>query len=129
MARTLLRSVGTVRSARRALSALALIISVIGTAAVPAFAGLGHPVCTLKHHDCGQAARIGPCCCGDQGDASNPTGPVESHVTLHAPMTMAPADLASTPALADSRHLVRPHTGPARAAPPDLPTLFASLLI
>ena len=119
----------TVRSARSIWSALVLTLSVITTVTMPAFAGQVHPVCTLSHHDCGKAPTIRPCCCGEQDNSSNQGGPVESKVQLSAPSMPLVADLTFVLRSDIFRPFDRPYSGTTRAAPRDLPTLFASLLI
>ena len=41
----------------------------LAIAVLPAFAGLMHPVCAAKHHECGRTPRIAACCCGDEQSA------------------------------------------------------------
>jgi hypothetical protein len=108
---------------------LVLTISVLTTATIPAFAGQVHPLCTAKHHDCGEAPTIRPCCCGGQDNASDQGGPVESTVRLTAPAMPVVADLTFVVPSDVFHAFDRPYSGPTRAAPRDLPTLFASLLI
>jgi hypothetical protein len=117
------------RSARKISSALLLTISVITTATVPAFAGSIHPVCTVKHHDCGEAASIRPCCCGDQDGSSDQSGPVESKAQVTAPATSVLADLTLVTQPDVLAPFFRLYSGTTRAAPPDLLTLFATLLL
>ena len=120
---------GTVRSGQSVWSAPVLMFAIITAAIVPAFAGQAHPVCTVKHHDCGEAPTIRSCCCGDQDTASNQGGPVESKVQLTAPSMTVVADLTFVAPSDIVRPHDRPYSGTTRAAPLDLPTLFASLLI
>ena len=108
---------------------MALIGSLIGTGVVPVFANQIHPVCAAKAHDCGKAARITRCCCGDQGDASNQRGTVESRVRLDANLTPAPGVSAMTGSADPCPMTVGAYASPPRACPLDLPTRFVSLLI
>jgi hypothetical protein len=121
--------VGTVKTVRSKMLAIALIAAVISAFGGPAFAGLIHPVCAPKLHECGDTARITKCCCDDQGEASNQAGPVESRVQVNPDVTFVPVVFRSMDCSGLYRSFVRPHTSPPRATPLDLPTLFASLLI
>jgi hypothetical protein len=118
-----------VKSARSTLPAIVLIAVVIGAIGVPVIAGQMHPVCAPKQHDCGDTARITKCCCHDQGEASNQSGPAEPRVQVNPHSTFAPAVFASCDVSRLYRATLRSHTSPPRASPLDLPTLFASLLI
>jgi len=123
------RSVKTVKTARSKVPALVLIAVVIGAIGVPVIAGQIHPICAPKQHDCGDSARITTCCCDDQSEASNQTGPPESRVHVSPTPTVAAAVWMSTPCSSPYRSIARPHTSPPHAGPLDLLTLFASLLI
>jgi len=105
-----------------------LAVAVTTTATMPAFAGRVHPVCTAKHHDCAKAPTIRPCCCRAQDNSSDQGRPIESNVQLPRPSMPVVADLFGVP---DDlfRPFVRAYSAATRAASPDLPTLFASLLI
>ena len=121
--------VGNVKSVRHALPALALAIAIIGTATIPAFAAAAHPVCVAKQHDCGKTPSIRPCCCGDQSNGSDQSGPVPGKASVD--VSLVPVAVVFTPAFAANPGdiLVRAQASPPRAAPVDFPTLFASLLI
>jgi len=99
------------------------------TAAAQAFAGGAHSTCAAKQHECGRAATITSCCCLDQDDTSSQGGPVESRAQISTGLTIAPAPAIAAPLPDVFQTIARPHTTPPRAAPLDLPTLFASLLI
>ena len=118
-----------VNGLRSRLSTAILLTAIFSTATVPAFAGERHVVCVAKQHDCGKAATISQCCCGDAGDSSNANGPVESRIQIapNVATTNLPTVVPFSATLALS--LVRAAASPPRAGPVDLPTLFASLLI
>ena len=109
-------------------SVLVLTISVVTTATMPAFVEAIHPLC-LAEHECGKTATIGPCCCGEQDNSSNQGGPVESKVQLAKPSMPVAADLTFAAPRDVFNPIVCPYSWTTRAAPLDLPTLFASLLI
>ena len=116
-------------SVRRSLSAVIVLAAIIGGATVPAFAGLTHPVCTSKHHDCGATPKIAKCCCGDEQSAQTQSTPGQSRVELRATFALIAAvpsaiHVAWTPHSAHSGHSAPPHYPGV-----DLPTLFSSLLI
>ena len=121
--------VGIVKPVRSGLSAVALIIAILGTATIPAFAAAAHPVCLAKQHDCGKTPSIRRCCCGDQSDGSDQSIPVPGKTSVH--VTFVPVAAVFTPTGAPNPDgiLVRAQASPPRAAPVDFPTLFASLLI
>jgi hypothetical protein len=119
-----------VKSVWRFMSAMALLVAVLGASTIPAFALMSHPTCTAKHHECGRTPAIAKCCCGDEQSSPSNSTPAQSHVDVRA--DFAPIAtvgiLAAAPATA-------PHVPLAiKTSPPhqylvDLPTLFASLLI
>jgi hypothetical protein len=119
-----------VKSVRPYITAIGLVITLLGSTSLSAFAAAAHPVCTVKDHDCGKQATIEPWCCGDASNTSDPAGPIVTKVTI----TATPASVATlfaaivTPTLMHTA-VVRAEASPPRAAPVDLPTLFASLLI
>ena len=106
---------------------MATMIAGTGTALL---AGGRQPdACATTHHDCDKTTTIRSCCCDSAADASREGGPVEARVQVSADTSAVPVVLAAA-TLSDATHLsVRVHTSPPRSAPPDLPTLFASLLI
>jgi hypothetical protein len=97
--------------------------------ATPVLAGQVHPICVSKHHDCGTTARFVECCCGDQSSASDQGGPVQSRQQLLVKLTADPGVLVDLAVSESFRIAARPETSPPRAHAPDLPTLFATLLI
>jgi hypothetical protein len=106
-----------------------LLAAIIGAIGVPVFAGQIHAVCTAKQHDCGKAPTIASCCCGDQGDVSNQSGPVESRVQLNPSLTFAPCVVVTVDFSSLHALHVAWNTSPPRSSPLDRPTLFSSLLI
>jgi len=115
--------------ARAKWSAVVLMVTAISVIAAPAFAAQGHPDCAAKQHDCGKASRIVSCCCDGRGESSTPSGPVELRAHVTPNLTVTPAVIATSdcPRLPAATTEIR--TSPPRTAPPDLPTLFASLLL
>jgi hypothetical protein len=109
------------------LSAVSLVVALVGSAALSAFGGV-HPICAAKQHDCGSGPRIQACCCGDQSSTSDQTAP-SAKVTLNA--TLLPvAAVAAHMFVPVSKHAFTHALAPRpRSSPVDLPTLFASLLI
>jgi hypothetical protein len=105
-------------------------VAILGTTTVQAFAIAGHPTCTAKHHECGQAPTIAKCCCGDEQSSPSDSTPVQSRVDARA--DLAPIATVGILAAAPS---ITPHVPLAiQTSPPhqylvDLPTLFASFLI
>ena len=74
--------VDVVKAVRRALPAIALAIATIGTVTIPAFAAAAHPVCVAKQHDCGKTPSIRPCCCGEESNGSDQSGPVPGKASV-----------------------------------------------
>ena len=110
-------------------SAVALIAVIVSAQAGLCFAADHHAICPVMQHDCDKAARLTQCCFGEQRDGSNPSGPAASRVQLTAGSTfisLAPLQTVVAPAVQPG---ARVHTSPTRGTPPDLPTLFATLLI
>jgi hypothetical protein len=111
------------------LSAIALILALVTAAGAPVLAAELHPTCAARHHDCGKVATIKACCCGDQGDPSNPSSQAESRAPVTpdvAPVIGVPSSTVST---APAMTVVHVHASPLRPPRLDLPTLFATLLI
>jgi hypothetical protein len=119
---------GVVNSVQRTASAFLVLTAIIGSAAVPAFSGLMHPLCAAREHDCGATPKIETCCCGDSQSSPSEGMPVQSRVVVAAP-------LSTMPAMSNALQLVTPHAFHNGYTPPplrfsvDLPTLFSSLLI
>jgi hypothetical protein len=117
------------RALRTLRSAACVVITLIGLTSVSAFAAATHPVCTVHHDHCSKSTTIKSCCEGDQSTTSDQTGPLTAKITISAP-SLAVAVLFPIVSAPDLTHaLVRAQASPPRAAPVDLPTLFASLLI
>ena len=111
------------------LTAISLVMALAGSISLSAFAGTAHRVCTTKQHDCGQPETIKPCCCGDQTQSSDPAGPIAAKMKIvpaHAPTAALFAEVVFRAAASID---ARGDASPPRAAPVDLPTLFARLLI
>jgi hypothetical protein len=123
------RRLHIVKSVRRVLSTVVVLAAVIGGATIPAFAGIAHPVCAAKQHDCGATPKVSKCCCGDEQTSPTDSTPVQPRVEIGAPLSSMPAVLAivhltMTPHAVHTGYLAPPHP-----ATVDLPTLFSSLLI
>ena len=107
---------------------MALILALVTAAGAPVLAAQLHPACAAQHHDCGKTATLMTCCCGDQGDPSNPSSPAESRVQVTPDVAPAVGVLAQT-LVARTMAVIHVLASPPRTAPLDLPTLFATLLI
>jgi hypothetical protein len=118
-----------VQSLRKALSAIALAVTTLGMATVPAFAFASHPTCTAKHHDCGKAPTITTCCCGDEQSSQTDSTPGRPRVEVHANVTAVPVGVDVLDLVTSAHALVAARTAPPHQSRVDLPTLFASLLI
>jgi hypothetical protein len=117
-----------VKSVCTSLSAISVVVALIGSASVSAFVAGIHPLCTAKQHDCGTGPLIQACCCADQSGTTDQTAPnakVTFNVTL-LPVAAVAAHLFVPVSTHASMPTVVP---PPRSSPVDLPTLFASLLI
>jgi hypothetical protein len=121
--------IGVVTRLRASLSAVALVAAILSASGTLLAAADHHPVCAAKHHDCGRAPTIGSCCCGDQGRASDGSVPAEPRVQLVTGLSFV--SIAPLPTVIDlqSAATARVQTSPPRGVRPDLPTLFATLLI
>ncbi len=121
----------TVTSARRKLSTLALLATMLAGFAAPMVAAEPSAgACAARKHDCGRTVQLKPCCCGPQSDSATPSGPIVSALRMLAddtPVSLAPAALV-TDAPAHVA-IVRVESSPPRTSATDLPTLFAALLI
>jgi hypothetical protein len=118
-----------VKSRRTVLPAVALIVTFLGVTAAPAFAGILHPICAATHHDCGNTTKIASCCCGDEFNGSAQSVPAQARTQVDSG-----AAVLDGPIVPSSLDPVRLNTmfralAAPRAAPVDLPTLFACLLI
>lgn len=119
----------TVAFLRTRLTALAIIAAVLTVAAAPALAAQAHPVCTAKHHGCGQTATLIRCCCGEPGQPSTQSGPVQSPVQVGVDVSAIADPFPIAPATDGAEAIAHPRAFPPGAPPPDLLTLFATLLI
>lgn len=108
---------------------MALILALVTAAGAPVLAAQLHPVCAARHHDCGKTATLMTCCCGNQGDRSNPSSPAESRVQVTPDVAPVVGVLAQTLLAAPTMTVVHVQASPPRTARLDLPTLFATLLI
>jgi hypothetical protein len=93
------------------------------------FAQQLHDICAAQQHHCGETARITQCCCGDQSLARHEATPVQVRVEERVDLTpiaeVPNVRLATVPSTAGTVA----QTSPPRLKHPDLPTLFATLLI
>jgi hypothetical protein len=118
-----------VKTLRVSLSAVRLVITLIVMTNLSAFAAVTHPVCPVHHQHCSNDATIKSCCERDQNTAPDQTGPLAEKVTVGAP-SMVVAVLFPIVAAPEPTHaLVRAQASSPRAAPVDLPTLYATLLV
>ncbi|MBI3399802.1 MAG: hypothetical protein HY048_00155 [Acidobacteria bacterium] len=112
------------------LSAVAIVTAIIAanSAALLSFAHRD-AVCATMQHACDRTPSIRPCCCDPQGEDSHHNGPTESRVQVGADTSAVPVVVTAVALHEPAHNTARPHTSPPRTAPPDLPTLFARLLI
>lgn len=123
------RSADTVSCLRPKLSALVVIAAILAAAGAPLLAAPAHPACASRDHGCGRAATLAKCCCGEQGPASDQGAPIQTRVQVAVDLAAVPA-LVAAPVMSDAaERIVRPRAFPPGATPPDLVTLFATLLI
>lgn len=122
-------TVGIVKSVRTTLPSIWLVLSILGMATAPAFAFAGHPICTAKHHQCGETASISKCCCGDAQSSQADSTPSQSRVEVRANFTAVPVGVDVLELVTPIHGLVTVHTSAPHQYLVDLPTLFASLLI
>jgi hypothetical protein len=115
---------------RARLSGIAIVAAMLVTAAAPLLACEPAPPCAAHHHDCSKTAQLKDRCCIDQGDRSNEATPAAGKTQIAQPIADATAVLTSAslalPALL--RHAYALTTAPC-SSPPDLITLFGTLLI
>jgi hypothetical protein len=100
---------------------------VVGTSS-GVFATPAHERCVSRHHTCGATERVASCCCGHESDRSTPA----TTETRTSPTPDIGAATAILPliALVSPAIVVAPvQTAPLRGSSPDLPTLYATLLI
>jgi hypothetical protein len=122
-----------VKSLRSLVSALALIVSLVGVTTAPAYAVAGPvdcaPMQTMKQaHDCCKAPATVKACCSDRNDASGQGGPIQSRVQINPNLMPAPGIFVALLSPAD-RSIVRADGMPPRSGPVDLPTLLSTLLL
>jgi len=118
-----------VKSVRTSLSAISMVLALIGSSSVSAFIAAAHPICTVKHHDCGDAPTIKPCCCGDQSNLSDQSGPTTEKVTFSTTLLPVAVVAAARIVPTSTPGLTHSQLSPPRSSSVDLPTLFATLLI
>ena len=116
------------RSPRILLTAVALVVAILGASAAPAFAGFVHRVCVTNQHECGRTAKIAKCCCGDQADTSQKSGPAQSKTQIDTTAASVACAFGPSPDAVPFTTMFRAQNA-SRAGPVDLPTLFACLLI
>jgi hypothetical protein len=117
-----------VPSLRTAVSALALIVTLIGVATAPAYAGQARRDCApaARTHDCCKTPVL-KACCSDRSDTSNQSGPVQSRVRVNPNFAALPTVLVFD--LSAVVRAVAVTQATPRAGPIDLPTLLSTLLI
>jgi hypothetical protein len=118
-----------VRFRRSGFPALVVLIAVLGTAVAPAFAGLAHPMCASKQHDCGRTPAFTKCCCGDEQSSAAQSSPVQSRTELRVDLSPMPAATSAVHVALTPHARIAVHTSPPDRGLVDLPTLFATLLI
>jgi len=118
-----------VKSGRIGLSAIVLLVAITGATTVPAFAGLTHPVCASRHHDCGDTAKVSECCCGDAQASQTDSTPVQSRTEFRADLSSMTAVSSAVPVALPPHAVTTVHTSPPHRSHIDLPTFFSSLLI
>ena len=116
------------RLAKR-LSALVLVAVLAATTSASAVAENRHPACEAKQHDCGQAAKIASCCCGDLGTPSDAGTPAQARTNLASGVAAAPLPPRLQEPLPATDARTATQISPPRLALLDLTTLFACLLI
>jgi hypothetical protein len=118
-----------VRSLRSIATASTLIALLTVTAAAPAAGAAAHALCRAEHHDCGSTPSLKSCCCGEDGGSQDAAGPAAVRITIER-TTPAAAGLFAAPPRPDLHRAAKAHaSSPPRAAPVDLPILFAAFLI
>ena len=118
-----------VKSVRTCFSAFSLVLALIGSTTASAFVAAAHPICTVKHHDCGESPTIKQCCC-DQTNSSDQTGPIAARVTVSAePIHMVAAIFADVVTPTPTLAVVHAQDSPPRATQFDLQSLFSIFLI
>jgi hypothetical protein len=111
------------------LTGLALVVAIMATATGSAFAQNRHPACEVKQHDCGHAAKISSCCCGDLGAPRDAGTPVPSRTDVASGVSSAPLPAQIDNPVLHSHASIAVQASPPRLALLDLNTLFACLLI
>lgn len=120
---------GTVTLLRTRLATIFLLAAVLTATAAPLLAASARPVCSMKHHACGHRAEAGRCCCVIRSDGPAQNGPVEARVELRVDLVAIRVVNAADAPSAPAARLDHPRAFPPGAAPPDLVTLFSTLLI
>jgi hypothetical protein len=121
--------VGTVTSRRTTLSAIALLIALLGSTALPLCAEPASRNCATRPDDCRGTTTMTTCCCCGHGDESNQGGTTETDVQLSASLAPVSGVVEAAAAQDPCRTPIRQQTSPTRSGSLDLPTLFATLLI
>ncbi len=129
MARLVQHPAGTVAVLRTRLAALAIIVAVVTATTGSALAAQAHPTCVTKHHGCGRTASLTTCCCGESGQRSDQSAPVTPRAQVVADFHATPVSLVAPVSASPAERIVRPRAFPPGATPPDLLSLFATLLI
>ena len=106
-----------------------LMASLLATTSGSIFAESIRALCVTQRHDCGRAATISTCCCGNHSAAQHEAAQVPSRPKLRIDHSVTPAVTSGVQVATTPRASVHDHTSPPRLCLLDLPTLFACLLI
>jgi hypothetical protein len=122
-------TLGMVVSRSERLSALVLIVALVGATSSTLIAQAAQPdACVMTHHECDQTTKVTDCCC-HASDATHQGGPIESRVQLAVDLSPHPVALARGTFEDTARNSVQLHTPPPSVSPPDPASRFAPLLI
>jgi len=101
------------------------IVIALAAAHVVTAAPAGHLACVAVHHGCASTALIGPCCCGDDSQASRPMGPAPLRFSGGVSLQPSIFPAVLTHATAARRGMT--YAPPAIAIARDIPILLANL--
>jgi hypothetical protein len=128
LARYVLQSVDVVITFRNKVSALTVATTLVVTMfGAPIAAEAQQQRCAASHHPCGTTETLRACCCGHVHSRSMPAA-TETHGPNASVETAPPVALPAFAQISSPFAALVVQPTP-RGSPPDLPTLYAALLI
>lgn len=117
-------------SVRVRLSAIGILLALLGSTSAPLLAHAPEPACATHHHDCAKTTQLKDCCCVGHGDASDQGTPAAARTVVAQPIADGTMVVCGAPRLLDG---ALGHARVLNTAPPsyhpDLITLLGTFLI